>query len=152
MAVRLDVTPDPPRAGRTTLLTLRTFTPYARAGGGFRLEPAVASHYPFRVSATSNGSPRLRITVERSDDPYAWVGFVRFPRTGRWTIRVENFGPRYEAAAGAVLRASSPPATDAGPTESGLLRPPSPSFSSSGPLSRSPFADQRGPFWRLARP
>jgi hypothetical protein len=103
MAVRLSVTPDPAPADSAARLTLRTFTPYAKAGGGFRLEPEAVSQYPFRVSATFRRS-RLRIAVRRTSDPYAWSGSVEFPRVGVWTIRVDNFGPRYEAASGAVLR------------------------------------------------
>jgi uncharacterized membrane protein YphA (DoxX/SURF4 family) len=131
MAVRLAISPNPPQAGRLSRLTLETYTPYAKAGGGYRLEPAVVVGYPFRISATTESAahPRtVQIRISPSDDPHVWAGFVRFPRTGSWTIHVENFGPRYEAAAGAVLKVRVVAAT--GPTASAtppLLR------SSSGP-------------------
>lgn len=99
LCIRLSTLPARPVVGNGTIVELRTFVPLV----GGRLKPWVVRGYPFRVEAVAPRGQAFPIKVKPGRSPYAWRGNVRFPSAGVWTVRVRNFGPRYQAGCGEQL-------------------------------------------------
>ncbi|MBA3401658.1 MAG: hypothetical protein H0U05_06675 [Actinobacteria bacterium] len=100
MCIRLSTPAKRSAVGDATIIEMKTFVPLV--GGG--LQPWIVRGYPFRVEAVSARGQALRVKVKPSRNPYAWRGVLRFPQAGVWTVRVRNFGPRYQAGCGEELR------------------------------------------------
>lgn len=104
LEVRLAIVPARPAALESTQIVLRTYLPLIRADGSCcRLEPGGPRTYPFRVEAVSPAGKMSRVTVRRTKRDI-WGGLFRFPISGRWTVRVANYGPSYRRVSGALPR------------------------------------------------
>jgi putative oxidoreductase len=104
MVVRLRITPSEPKVGERAVIEVRTFAPFEKSGGSFRLEPHDFGAYPFRIIALGPSHRVVRIVVRRSAKPAIVMGSTRFPVSGAWTIRVLNFPRPYDASSGGTAR------------------------------------------------
>jgi hypothetical protein len=97
LSVRLSIRPADPRTGQRIVFMIRTYVPYRAPERpcGLRYEPWRVQ-YPFRVEVVTplDKVYALRVRQARGN---RYVGYLRLWRAGRWTIRVTNFGPRYQA-------------------------------------------------------
>jgi hypothetical protein len=104
LEVKLSVVPTSPKKGASTVVQLRPYWTYNRADGSCcRLRPADV-RYPFRIEAVSPGGRVMRIVMRRTSNRFVWVGRIRFPAVGRWTLRAPQWGPRYSRHYGARPR------------------------------------------------
>jgi hypothetical protein len=104
LVVRMAVSPAHPRAGERVTLVLRTYVPFKAEGRpcDLRLQPW-RLRYPFRVEAVSPKDEIIRVHV-RQGKSNRYIGRFRPGVAGTWTIRVTNFGPRYNRCSGGLLR------------------------------------------------
>lgn len=98
MCVRLFTQPRTTVVGVPTVVGLRTYAPYPDG-----LRPWIVTRYPFRVRAVAPNGRVYRLSIRPGQDNL-WVGSFTFPLRGMWTIRVDNFAPRYPKGCGEILR------------------------------------------------
>lgn len=104
LEVKLSVVPTSPRKGASSIVQLRPYwTRYRADGSCCRLVPASVS-YPFKVQAVSPIGHVVRIVVRRTENRFVWAGAYVFRRTGTWTLRAPQWGPRYSRNYGARPR------------------------------------------------
>lgn len=104
LEVRLTVVPLAPKKGAKAVVQLRPYWTYLRPNGSCCKLVAADVRYPFRVEARSPAGRVFRLTVRRTSNPYLWAGSFVFRRSGRWTVRAPQWGPRYSTHYGARPR------------------------------------------------
>lgn len=98
MCVRLFTQPCTGVVGVPMVVGLRTYAPYPDG-----LRPWIVTGYPFRVRAVAPNGRVYRVSI-RPGHANLWAGSFSFPVRGVWTVRVDNFGPRYPKGCGETLR------------------------------------------------
>ena len=104
LEVKLSVVPSSPKKGASSFVQLRPYwTQYRDDGTCCKLVPADV-RYPFKIEAVSPTGRVFRVVVRRTKNRFLWAGSVAFTRTGRWTLRAPQWGPRYSRNFGARPR------------------------------------------------
>jgi hypothetical protein len=88
---RLAVSPVSPRVGVPAAVTIRPYWPFARADGSCCRRVPAKVRYPFRLQALGPSGAMVLFRPRRTADPYLWRARLRFPRSGRWRIRIANY-------------------------------------------------------------
>jgi hypothetical protein len=104
LEVRLTIVPAAPKTGARAVVQLRPYWTYLRPDGSCCKLVAADVDYPFKVEARSPTGRVLRVTVRRTKNRYLWAGSFVFRRSGRWTVRAPQWGPRYSTHYGARPR------------------------------------------------
>ena len=91
-------------------IELRTYAPVVDRTRrcGFRPVPRPVT-YPFRAEAVAPGGRVVTLHFRRAP-ANLYTARLKVDVPGRWTVRVTNFGPRYDPCSGAVLRFRAAPA------------------------------------------
>ena len=109
LTARLSIVPERPRTATASTLTLRPLWPRQRPDGSCcRYEPADV-RYRFLLQALGPGDSRFDFWPSRTRDRFVWRARLRFPRPGRWELRVSNFYRSDRDAARAVRYPASAP-------------------------------------------
>jgi hypothetical protein len=104
LEVRLTILPAAPKTGARAVVQLRPYWTYLRPDGSCCKLVAADVSYPFKIEARSPTGRVFRVTVRRTKNRYLWAGSFVFRRSGRWTVRAPQWGPRYSTHYGARPR------------------------------------------------
>jgi hypothetical protein len=100
----LSVFPKHPRAGSEVRVELRTYVPVVDSTRRCRFRPVPQRvRYPFHAQAEAPDGRIVRVRFRQARSNL-YIALLRVDVPGRWTLRVTNFGPRYDACSGAVFR------------------------------------------------
>jgi hypothetical protein len=104
LEVRLATVPSAPKAGARAVLQVKPYWTYLRPDGSCCKLVAADVDYPFRIEARSPTGRVFHVAVRRTKNRYLWAGSFVFRRSGRWTVRAPQWGPRYSTHYGARPR------------------------------------------------
>jgi hypothetical protein len=104
LEVKLTIVPAAPKKGARAVVQVRPYWTYLRPDGSCCKLVAADVDYPFKIEARSPTGRVFRVNVRRTKNPYLWAGSFVFRRSGRWTVRAPQWGPRYSRHYGARPR------------------------------------------------